>query len=448
VDTKSNRHIEGTGLGLAITKRMVEMMNGTISVESEYGKGTTFTVRFLQGFISDAVIGGAVAENLKDFRYTMARQDQNKQMVRASIPYAKVLVVDDVATNLDLARGIMKPYGMTVDCAGSGRAAIEAIRKGEPRYNAIFMDHMMPGMDGIEAVRIIRNEINSEYAKTVPVIALTANAIVGNEELFLNNGFQAFLTKPIDIIKLNEAINRWVRDKKMEKELGLDKESRMAGEAGNAAEKTKEQEEALRLAEEIRAVRVKGLDTEKGLERFGGDGKSYLDSLRSYVNHTPPLLEAARNPEPAADYAITVHGIKGSSYGISAEAIGKWAEKLEHAAKAGDLTLVEAENAGFIEAAEQFIADVKGFLDMLEEKRQKPLKAAPDPALLERIREAVENYDMSELENAMEELEQYGYESDTDLVPWLREQIDKSEFEEIAVRLMPHEEEMALFVEP
>ncbi|MDR2257975.1 MAG: response regulator [Treponema sp.] len=447
VDTKSNRHIEGTGLGLAITKKMVEMMNGTISVESEYGKGTTFTVRILQGFIGETVIGKKVAENLKEFRYIIARQDQNKQLVRTHIPYAKVLVVDDVATNLDLARGIMKPYGMTVDCAGSGKAAVELIRKGEPRYNAVFMDHMMPGMDGIEAVRIIRNEINSEYARTVPVIALTANAIIGNKELFLNNGFQAFLTKPIDIMQLNEAINRWVRDKKMEKELGLDKESLMTEGAGNTAEETKDRDETLRITEELRAVQVKGLDIKKGLERFGGDGKSYLESLRSYVVHTPPLLAAARNPEPLADYAITVHGIKGSSYGVSAGDIGQWAEKLEHAAKDGDLTLVKAENDGFIEEAGQFIAGLKELLDMLEEKQHKPLKDAPDPALLERIREAVENYDMGELENGMEELEQYRYESDADLAPWLREQIDKSEFEEIQIRLMSYTEEMTLFVE-
>jgi signal transduction histidine kinase/CheY-like chemotaxis protein len=446
VDTKSNRHVEGTGLGLAITKRMVQMMNGTISVESAYGKGSTFTIRILQGFISDAVIGKKVAENLKEFRYIMARQDRNKQLVRAHIPYAKVLVVDDVATNLDLARGIMKPYGMTVDCAGSGKEAIEMIRKGEPRYNAVFMDHMMPGMDGIEAVRIIRNEINSEYARTVPIIALTANAIIGNEELFLNNGFQAFLTKPIDIMRLNETINRWVRDKKTEKALALDQGNLATGEAGNMYE-TENRDEDLLITELIGSARVEGLDMEKGMERFGGDGKSYLDSLRSYVIHTPPLLEAARTPEPAADYAITVHGIKGSSYGISAQAVGQWAEKLEHAAKAGDLALVRDENDRFINGVEKFIADLKAFLDAAEEKRQKPLKAAPDPALLVKIRDAAENYDMGGLEDAMEKLEQCSYESDTDLVPWLREQIDKSEFEEIMARLMPREREAVLFVE-
>jgi signal transduction histidine kinase/CheY-like chemotaxis protein len=444
VDARSNRHIEGTGLGLAITKQMAQMMHGDISVESVYGEGTTFTVRILQGFINDTVIGKEVADNLREFKYIMARQDRNQRLVRAYIPYARVLVVDDVATNLDLARGIMRPYGMTVDCAPSGQAAIDLIRKGEPRYNAIFMDHMMPGMDGIEAVGIIRNEINSEYARTVPIIALTANAILGNEELFLNNGFQAFLTKPIDIMRLNDTINRWVRDKKLEKELGLNRKTLTPDRTGNAAKNAainaakheKENDDDLAIAEVMQTAQVNGLDMVKGLERFAGDGKAYMESLRSYVVHTPALLAAARTLDPLADYAITVHGVKGSSYGISAETLGQWAEKLEHAAKAGDLALVQAENGGFIDEAEKFIAELTGFLDILEEKQCKPRKAAPDPALLEKIRDAAEHYDMGMLETAMEELERYRYEANADLTPWLREQIDKSEFEVIQARLM------------
>jgi signal transduction histidine kinase/DNA-binding response OmpR family regulator len=435
VDVKSNRHIEGTGLGLAITKRMVEMMKGTLSVESEYGRGSTFSIRILQGFVSDTVIGKDLAENLKEFRYIMARQDKNTQMVRAHIPYAKVLVVDDVATNLDLVRDIMKPYGMTVDCVKSGQAAIDLVRKGEVRYNAIFMDHMMSGMDGIEAVRIIRNEIDGGYAKTVPIIALTANAITGNAKLFLNNGFQDFLTKPIDIIKLNEAINRWIRDKKLEKELGLDTESRLAEETQDTKTEDHDRDLERRIAALIRTARVEGLDAEKGLERFDGYGKSYMESLRSYVIHTPELLEAARNTERLADYAITVHGIRGSSRGISADIIGQKAEELEHAAKAGNLDFVTKENGGFILAAERFITVLSGLLDILEENLHKPHRAAPDPALLDRLRNASENYDMGELDSVMEELERCVYESDTELVPWLREQVDKSEFGEITKRL-------------
>jgi signal transduction histidine kinase/CheY-like chemotaxis protein len=445
LDTKSNRHIEGTGLGLAITKRMAEMMGGGISVESEYGRGSVFSVRLLQGFVSDAVIGKELAANLKEFRYIMTRQDRNKQLVRARIPYARVLVVDDVATNLDLARGIMKPYGMNVDCVTSGRAAIDLVRRGEPRYNAIFMDHMMPGMDGIEAVRIIRNEIDSDYARTVPIIALTANAITGNEDMFLNSGFQDFLTKPIDIMKMNGAINRWVRDKDLEKKLGLDTESRIAENAPDTERETEDTAMQELLARTLRDMPVEGLETEKGLERFGGDVKSYMDSLRSYAVHTPALLETARAVDSLTDYAITVHGIKGSSYGIAAQEIGQRAEKLEHAAKAGDLAFIEAENEDFIGAAGKFIDDVKRLLEALEAKQQKPRKATPDPMLLARIRDAAVKYDMSGLDEAMEELERYSYEADTGLVPWLREQIDKSELEEIAERLMPRD--MILYVE-
>jgi signal transduction histidine kinase/AmiR/NasT family two-component response regulator/HPt (histidine-containing phosphotransfer) domain-containing protein len=367
-DTRSSHHIEGTGLGLAITDRMVRMMNGSIRVESVYGRGSVFTVRILQGFAGDDVLGKERAADLMEFRYTLARKDRNRQMVRAQLPCARVLVVDDVPVNLDLAREIMKPYGMIVDCAASGQAAIDLIRRGEPRYNAIFMDHMMPGMDGIEAARIIRNEIGSEYAQTVPIIAFTADAIIGNEKMFMNNGFQDFLTKPIDIMKMDEAINRWVRNRKLEKDPGLDTGSRIAESAGDDA--LGEEDAGMRksLARMIQAIPVEGLDVEEALERFCGDGKAYMDSLYSYLTHTPVLLGAARSVDSLTDYAITVHGIKGSSYGISAQTIGQRAEKLEHAAKAGDRAFIEAENDRFIEAAGKFMAELKKLLDTLEEK--------------------------------------------------------------------------------
>jgi CheY-like chemotaxis protein len=433
------------------------MMSGTITMESKYGRGSTFTVRILQGFIDEAVIGKALAENLKGFRYTMARQDRNKRLVRSFIPYARVLVVDDVATNLDLARGIMRPYGMTVDCVTGGKAAIELIRKGEPQYNVIFMDHMMPDMDGIEATRIIRNEIDTDYARTIPVIALTANAIVGNEELFLNNGFQDFLIKPIDIIKLDELINRWVRDKKLEKKMGLDKGSLMAEEKqGTMREEDQDVEMLygpeetdilLHFTEMIRTGPVEGLNVKEGFDRFGGDGIAYLDCLRSYAAHTPSLLSVIQTVGSPADYAITVHGIKGSSYGIAADMIGQKAEKLEHAAKEGNMAFIEAENEGFIDTVEKFIGGLRRIIEDLEGKREKPLRPTPDTALLAKIREAAENYDIGELDRLIKELEQYNYESNADMVLWLREQIDRSGFEEITEWLMPREWEDILFFE-
>jgi CheY-like chemotaxis protein/HPt (histidine-containing phosphotransfer) domain-containing protein len=355
-----------------------------------------------------------------------------------------VLVVDDVATNLDVAKGMLKPYGMTVDCVKSGPAAIELIREEKVKYNAIFMDHMMPGMDGIEAVRIIRNEINTEYAKAVPIIALTANAIVGNEEMFLKNGFQAFLTKPIDIIRMNDAINRWVRDKEYEKDL-----RQSQGIPENAPHKGREEQEvksennsSKNLDRFLIENPVVGLDHKKALLRFGS-ADIYLISLRSYTAHTPALLKELREKEPVGasppgdleQYRITVHGIKGSSYGISADEAGRQAEALEKAAKESNLEYIRAHSNGFIQYTENFIALLTKFLERIDAVVEKPKKSEPDNVLLQQICKAAADYNMGELDKAIEELEQYSYENNGDLVPWLREQLGQAEFEQITERL-------------
>jgi CheY-like chemotaxis protein len=191
IDAKANRKIEGTGLGLALVRKVTDLMEGTVAVESEYGRGTTFTIRVPQKLVTREIIGRDVAFNLSHMRHFQTKLARNARLTRIKLPYARVLVVDDVQTNLDVARGMLKPYEIQVDCVSSGQQAIDAIRNGTVRYNAIFMDHRMPGMDGIEATLRIR-DIGTEYAKTVPVIALTANAILGNEDMFLKRGFQAF----------------------------------------------------------------------------------------------------------------------------------------------------------------------------------------------------------------------------------------------------------------
>ncbi|MCL2154098.1 MAG: transporter substrate-binding domain-containing protein [Leptospirales bacterium] len=215
VDTLANRRIEGTGLGLSITKMLVEHMNGEISVESEYGKGSTFRFHIRQKFVSDKVIGTETIENLRNFRYSDKRKRAHEKFVRPDLSYASVLVVDDMPNNLDVAKALLGKYKIRVDCIATGQEAINRIIAGEPIYDAIFMDHMMPVMDGVEATAKIR-AIGTKYAKAIPIIALTANAIAGNEQMFLNNDFQAFLAKPINIMSLDSIVQRWVRDKSRE----------------------------------------------------------------------------------------------------------------------------------------------------------------------------------------------------------------------------------------
>jgi signal transduction histidine kinase/CheY-like chemotaxis protein len=451
VDTRSNRKIEGTGLGLSITKSLAQLMGGDIFVESEYGKGSTFTLRVRQGDVGSPPIGPKVSENLKSFDFTASKRARNEKLARVYIPYARVLVVDDVATNLDVARGILKPYGITVDCVTNGQAAIDVIRAGEPAYDAIFMDHMMPGMDGIEATRIIREEIGSDYAKSIPILALTANAIAGNDEMFLKAGFQAFLTKPIDIMVMDGAVRRWVRNKEKEeawleengqtqgeRRLGVERRSgvdrrkggdRRASQGGGMAEPASK-------APLFANAKIEGLDIELGIARFAGDEDIYMDVLRSYYENTPELLEtlAGTDISDLPSYAVTVHGIKSSSRSIGAESVGSKAEALEKAAKAGNSDFVNAENGGFVEEARALLVEIGKFFDSYSDS---PLqrKASPDAEALSKLLGACEAFDMDSADEAMDELEKYTYESGGELIGWLRKQLDVLDFNGMAERL-------------
>ncbi|MCL2093413.1 MAG: ATP-binding protein [Treponema sp.] len=210
VDTRTNRSIEGTGLGLSITKRLTEIMGGEINAESTYGEGSIFRVQIRQGYIDDIQIGEKVAESLRKFLHAEEKQNVVKKLVRSDLSFARVLVVDDMQTNLDVASGLLLRYKMQVDCVLSGAEAIERMSTGDPQYDLIFMDHMMPGMDGIETADAIR-ALATEYAQKVPIVALTANAIQGMEDLFYAHGFQGFLPKPIDTMHLDSILNKWIK---------------------------------------------------------------------------------------------------------------------------------------------------------------------------------------------------------------------------------------------
>jgi PAS domain S-box-containing protein len=432
VDTNANRNIEGTGLGLAITKKLTAMMDGKIQVESEYGKGSTFRLRLHQGFVSDTPIGADIADKLRNFRYNENKRIVSKKLVRIDLSYARVLVVDDMQTNLDVASGLLHKYNMQVDCVNSGSEAIERIRAGTPVYNAVFMDHMMPGMDGVEATVMIRM-LGTEYAQKIPVIALTANAIHGTEEMFYEHGFQGFISKPIDVTEMDSVIRKWVRDETHE-------DVPVSEPADSNPADSNQADSASYVPFEIG---IPGVNTEEGLSLYVGDMKVYLPLLRSYAANTPGTLDKLRSvsEETLPAYVISVHGLKGTSAGIGAQAIREAAMDLETKSRAGDLQGVLAKNEELIRNTEIVVANIKAWLQQYDAAHDvKPRRQAPDRKLLARLRQSCESYDIEDIDQAMSELESANYEEDADLVAWIREKIDISKMGEVAKRLAEMEE--------
>jgi PAS domain S-box-containing protein len=355
VAANANRNIEGTGLGLPITKRLVEMMSGEIDVESEHGKGSTFHFRIKQGFVNDMPLGAEVSEKLRSFSYSDDKRVTTRKLARVNLSYAKVLVVDDMQTNLDVASGILRKYQMHVDVLNNGPAAIDRVRDGTPVYNAIFMDHMMPGMDGIETADNIR-AIGTEYAKKVPIIALTANAIQGTDKMFYAHGFQDFITKPIDVMEMDSVLRKWVYDGKHH-DAPESAAPHIPSSAALPAQEAPPEDEAAE-------INIPGVDTKKGLSLYAGEIDIYLPLLRSYIANTPGTLEKLRlvTAETLPDYVISVHGLKGTSAGIGAEGIREKALELEQMSRAGDLQGVLFKNGKLIADAEAVVANVKAWL--------------------------------------------------------------------------------------
>jgi signal transduction histidine kinase/CheY-like chemotaxis protein len=420
VDTAAHRKTEGTGLGLSIAMQLAKMMNGGITVQSEYGVGTTFSVTLEQAFATDTSIGKTVADNLRNFDGAFNKQIKSSGFQRVSMPYAKVLLIDDVSTNLDVAKGLMKKYGMHIDTATSGQAAIDIVTKAETKYDAIFMDHMMPEMDGVEATGIIRNNIDSDYARNVPIIAFTANAIEGSRDMFLKSGFDDFVSKPIDIKELDGALKKWVRDK--------DKEALLT----KLDTKTEESIAPKADAEDTKTSwHIDGIDIQTLLGRFADSKDDVLEVLESYRRNTPELLKTVSQPtaDKLKDYAVAAHGIKGSSRSVCAEDIGKQAEALEFAAKASDLQFVEQNNPAFLRAVDILLAELTAFLQETRGQENKPIVSAPDPRLLERLTVACGAFNMDEADRIVKLLDSNSYQVGQEVVDLLKEQIGGCDFD-------------------
>ena len=230
---------------------------------------------------------------------------------------ARVLVVDDVDVNLEVIKIFLKPYDFYVELINSGQRAVELI-EAKNEYDLIFMDHLMPIMDGIEAVKIIRN-MDSEYAKNVPIVALTANKIPEGEKIFLENGFSDFMSKPIDVYELDNCLKKWIK---------------------------KDRKKTWKSVENH-------INFEDGIAQFGSEEK-FKKILLSFKKHVPTLLKELEE-NSGKEYLISIHALKGCAKTIFMNEIGARAHELEIAAKKGDWEFVKSKNAALIEDVQKLI---------------------------------------------------------------------------------------------
>jgi signal transduction histidine kinase/CheY-like chemotaxis protein len=347
---------------------------------------------------------------------------------RFTAPSARILIADDIITNLKVAVELLSPYKLQTDTCDSGTDAVRL--SSEKHYDIIFMDHMMPEMDGVAAMETIR-ALPGDHFKEIPIIALTANAVSGMREMFLEKGFSDYLSKPIEIRKLDEILERWVPAEKRVVFSDIEKSS---GESPTPDSGFLPQTRGLKEA--LNASDVVGIDFEKAMNRFEGSEEAFLSVLRSYVKHTPTALEKLRTPTKGTlrEYAIVIHGVKGSSYGICADAVGRLAEELEEAAKGGRLEFALAKNDELFAMTGKLIDGLASVLKSME-KEKSGVRAAPDKLTLEAIMDASGACDATALEKAVSELERFSYENRADLVTWMRDQLDNLEYEAIRERL-------------
>lgn len=385
----ANRTTEGTGIGLSITKRFVELMNGKIDVESTYGEGSTFTVTIMQQAVDGCgIIGAKLANKLERFTFETRENASGRQILIDPMPYGSVLVVDDMDTNLYVAEGLLSPYGLKVETAISGFAAIEKIESGNV-YNIIFMDHMMPKMDGIETTKKLRG---MEYNGTI--VALTANAIVGNDAMFIQNGFDGFVSKPIDVRELDVVLKKFVRDHHPE-EASKYKSVKLVSEPTPA--------------EELPVI--EGVDTNKGLNFSGGNVKNYMGVLKIFhrdgANKIAELTACLKNDDLLL-YTTYVHALKSACASIGAAQISEMAGQLESAGMKQDIAFINKHNENFYINLKKLLENIGEFLsEKLGDDDNRTFDTQEMTKLLVKLKTSMEKFDVNTIDEASEELQNF-----------------------------------------
>jgi len=379
---EKNRTTVGAGLGMSISKRLIELMNGSISVESELNKGSVFTARIPQKRIGSTVCGKELTEKLQNFHFQNTTIIKKTRFLREYMPYGSVLIVDDVESNIYVTKGMLLPYGLKIDTASSGFSAIDKIKNGNV-YDIVFMDHMMPKMDGVEAAKILR-----EMGYNNAIIALTANALVGRAEMFMKNGFDGFISKPIDSRELNLFLNDFIRNKQPLEVIEAARRTQSENNSNNGEVDAGNAEKISKMA-----------------ELFILDAQNAINVLEDLNKDISSL-----NSEALNTYVVTVHGMKSALANLGEMELSGIAFKLEIAGKDHQMDELEKATPAFIASLHSLI------------KKYKPEKKEVDTDItsidinflrekLNTIKTACASFDKNTSKAALQEIKQRNWPS-------------------------------------
>lgn len=341
VEESRNRNIEGTGLGLSITMRLLNLMGSRLEVESTYGEGSDFYFYLEQKQLDDEVIGEDIQKYCENEKGKISISTE-----QFYAPDAKILVVDDNEMNLKVFLGLLKKHGMQIDTAMSGKECLARIEKNA--YHIIFMDHLMPEMDGVETLRRIR-ELKTNQSKDAVIIILTANAVSGAREMFLQEGFADYLSKPIIAVKLEKMIRKYLPEELLlENDLGQKEE--IPVESGEHVKDAQSEDSFV--------------DWNKGKALCMGDEEFYRDILQIFID-SPSAMELRQYYEEAdfENYRIKIHAIKSNLANIGAMVPSDMAKQLELALKnENNVSYVQENHDEFMTVYERVVSEVKTYL--------------------------------------------------------------------------------------
>lgn len=385
VEMDRNRYVEGTGLGLTISQNLVNMMGGVIEVESEYGKGSRFFFTIEQTIIDPTPVSAVNYNGQKD---NVTEKEAECLFIA---PEAHILLVDDNELNLVVAKELLKPLRMQIDTAENGLQAVKMVRGSQ--YDLVLMDHMMPVMDGIEAAKAIRALPEDKYQK-LPIIALTANAMVDARKEFLNAGMNGFVAKPIDFARICNQLKLWL-PKDLVRDVPKEEAKKLLADDLSDREIQPEDPQM-------------GFSFEEGVKHCGSKA-ALMKTIRIFyrtIDSKANKIEQCLKEGLIGDYVIEVHALKSSALLIGAVPLSEAAKELEDYGKQGKTEVLEEKTPDVL----TLYRDLKNILRPYAEKEEDAKKEFSDGewiTALQQIHQCIEQFDLDGVDQIMEQLEEY-----------------------------------------